>query len=736
MLNSTVINRTLICLIVTFFFLLHSIEKIEIPLLNKLEHSIYDLKVKLTTINTVDPRIVILDIDEKSLAQEGRWPWSRDKLSYLVDILFDYYQVKVLGFDVVFSEPDTSSGLELLKGLQQNELRDNPSFNKTFQKLSEQLDFDQLFSNSLKNRSIVMGYYFNGAENNINPGSSLPAPITSLDTYPQLQLIKAKGYGANLATLQDSVLHGGYFSNSNVDSDGSFRRLPLLTSYDNKIYESLSLAIYRELLGQPKIHFGFKHDFGSSNLESIDIESLSIPVTDQAIALVPYRGKQGSFKYISATDVLNGETPLEELKNKIVIMGTTAAGLLDLRTTPVQNLYAGVEVHANLVSGMLDNSFKSKPSIMIAFEFMELVLLAVLVIFLYPKLSSITSVITFSLIIAVIVWLNMYLWNVSRIDNFIATPLILLFILFSIQLYFGYFLETKKRNKLGKIFGQYIPEELVADMSHSDHEFSLQGESKEMSVLFSDVRGFTTISEKRTPDELCELINEILTPITKVIHHNHGTIDKYIGDAVMAFWGAPLDDKNHAHNSIIAALGFIPVLEEINALFKEKDWPYIDIGIGINTGIMNVGNMGSEFRIAYTVMGDSVNLGARLEGLTKQYGVRIIVSEFTKNAAPEFSYLELDRVKVKGKNEPVRIYEPIGLTSELTPIAEQNLTDFHIALTHYLQKNWSEAQSILTTLKQQNPDKLLYQLYLDRITNYKVTPPEPDWDGVFTHLTK
>ena len=730
------INRSLICLIVTFFFLLHSVGKIEIPLLNKLEHNIYDLKVKLTTINTLDPRIIILDIDEKSLAQEGRWPWSRDKLSYLVDILFDYYHVKVLGFDVVFSEPDTSSGLELLRKLNQNELSDNIPFNQTFQKLSSQLDFDQLFANSLQNRSIVMGYYFNGAESHVNPSSSLPPPISLLDSYPQLKLIKAKGYGANLASLQDAAPRGGYFSNSNVDSDGSFRRLPLVTVYDNKIYESLSLAIYRELLGQPEIHFGFKHDYGNSNLESLDIESLSIPVTDHAIALVPYRGKQGSFKYISVTDVLNGESDLEELENKIVIMGTTAAGLLDLRTTPVQNLYAGVEVHANLVSGMLDNTFKSKPSIMIAFELTELILLSLLVIFLYPKLSSITSVITFSLIISFLIWLNMYLWNESNIDNFIATPLILLFILFSIQLYFGYFLETKKRNKLGKIFGQYIPEELVADMSHSDHEFSLQGESKEMSVLFSDVRNFTSISEKRTPDELCELINEILTPITKVIHHNHGTIDKYIGDAVMAFWGAPLDDENHAHNSILAALGFIPVLEEINTLFRQKDWPYIDIGIGINTGIMNVGNMGSEFRIAYTVMGDSVNLGARLEGLTKQYGVRIIVSEFTKNAAPDFSYLELDRVKVKGKNEPVRIYEPISLTKDISVSSEQEIIDFHSALTFYLQQNWSDAQSILKSLQQQNPDKFLYQLYLDRITGYQSSPPEPDWDGVFTHLTK
>ena len=731
--------RTLLCLVVTVLFLLHHIERINIPLLNNVENTAYDLRLKLSVPGTIDSRIVILDIDEKSLAQEGRWPWSRDKLSYLVDMLFEYYQIKLLGFDIVFSEPDTSSGLGLLNKLSKNELADNEQFSSIVEKLTPQLNFDTVFANSLESRPVVMGYYFNNADN-INPSSSLPKPAYNLKDLPSAGFIKSYGYGANLKTLQDKALYGGYFNNVSIDIDGSFRRLPLITEYDGHLYESLSLAMYRRLLEQPPLEFtfnsGYDLDSSTPRLEAINIESLSIPVTDQGVALVPYRGKQGSFKYISATDVLNGITPPEELMNKIIIMGATAAGIFDLRITPVQNVYPGVEVHANLVSAMLDQQFKSKPTYMLGVEFVELILLALLVIVLYPKLSSGSAAIVFGIIISTMFLLNIYAWRELHIDNFIATPMVLLFILFSIQIYFGYFLETKRKNKLGQIFGQYIPSALVEDMSKSEDEYSLKGESRELTVLFSDVRGFTSISENMEPEELCELMNEILTPVTKVIHHNNGTIDKYIGDAVMAFWGAPLHDDNHASNAVKASLEFTSILESINQYFVTKDWPHIDIGVGINTGNMNVGNMGSEFRIAYTVMGDAVNLGSRLEALTKQYGVRVIVSESTRLAAPEFTYLELDRVRVKGKNEPITIYEPLCLSQDLTKEKSQQIDLLQIAYDYYHNQQWKLAQKEFSTLAEQYPDKLLYRLYLDRIEEYIKTTPEADWDGVYTHTSK
>jgi len=720
-------------------FLIHHIKQVEIPLLNDIENIAYDLRLKLTMPSTFDSRIVILDIDEKSLASEGRWPWSRDKLSYLVDILFDYYQVKVLGFDIVFSEPDTSSGLELIEQLSENELSEDKLFNDVVHTLKPQLDFDGLFAQSLKDRAVVLGYYFNTSNNNVNPSSLLPKPVSGLKNSAA-DLITVHGYGANLAQLQGAAIYGGYFNNSSVDSDGSYRRLPLVVEHDGDVYESLSLSMYRRLLGQPPLEFTFKAGYdrssSGSRLESIEIESLSIPVTDRGVALVPYRGKQGSFEYISTTDVLSGIVPPEKLENKIIIMGATAAGIMDLRTTPVQNVYPGVEVHANLISAMLDQSFKSKPTYMLGTEFLELIVLSLLIIILYPKLSSGVAALVFAGLIGLMFSLNIYAWTVLNIDNFIATPLILLFILFSIQIYFGYFLETKKKNKLGKIFGQYIPEELVEDMSHSENEYSLKGESREMTVLFSDVRGFTSISEGMKPDKLCELMNEILTPITQVIHQNNGTIDKYIGDAVMAFWGAPVANNNHAYNAVFSALRFSSVLEELNKQFVLKEWPHIDLGIGINTGEMNVGNMGSEFRIAYTVMGDAVNLGSRLEGLTKQYGVSVIVSESTKVSAPEFTYMELDRVRVKGKTEPITIYEPLALIENVTNSQKEQLLILEKAYGHYHSREWAQAKDCFTRLKLIEPTRYLYNLYLERIEEFIRLDPGDDWNGVYDHIVK
>jgi adenylate cyclase len=257
-----------------------------------------------------------------------------------------------------------------------------------------------------------------------------------------------------------------------------------------------------------------------------------------------------------------------------------------------------------------------------------------------------------------------------------------------------------------------------------------------MTVLFSDVRGFTTISEGMEPQELCELINDILTPVTRVIHEHKGTIDKYIGDAIMAFWGAPMHNAQHATYAVRAGLAILQALKTIQRDFKAKGWPEVDIGIGLNTGKMSVGNMGSQFRIAYTIMGDAVNLGSRLEGLTKQYGVKMIVSESTLQAAPEFTYRELDKVRVKGKNRPITIYEPLGANEDISPEQLQLLDLLNQGLNNYRHQQWDVAKSVFKQLKQQHPDDKLYKIYLERIDYYLESPPEPDWDGAFTHTSK
>lgn len=729
------------CILITLLFIAHTAHWLQIPTLQRMENILYDLRLRTTVVNTVDPNIVIIDIDEESLAKEGRWPWRRDKMAYLVDMLFDYYNIKLLGFDVVFSEPDTSAGVELLEKLASGPLQKNTGFLSTLETMRPQLSFDDLFAKSLENRPVVLGYFASHIAEKTPEVGILPTPLAAADEHPfSALLFSGKSYAANLPELQAAAMSGGFFNNPNVDEDGIYRRLPLLINYNHQLYEALSLALYRTLLGKPEIKFITGEGYGKNNidshLEALEIEGFQIPVDQNATLLVPYRGRQGSFAYISATDVLNGVTAQEKLKDKIVIVGTTAAGLLDLRATPVQNVYPGVEVHANILSGLLEQTIKSRPSNILGIELIELLLICLIAILLFPRLPVLLSAVIFSTLLIGGTALNFYCWKVWNIDTLLATPIILLTSLYGIQIFFGFFFESRKKKQLGNIFGQYIPPELVEQMSQSDEEFSLKGESREMTVLFSDVRGFTTISEGMEPQELCELINAILTPVTRVIHEHKGTIDKYIGDAIMAFWGAPMHNPQHASYAVKAGLAILQALTTIQKDFKAKGWPEVDIGIGLNTGKMSVGNMGSQFRIAYTIMGDAVNLGSRLEGLTKQYGVKMIVSESTLLAAPEFTYRELDKVRVKGKHKPITIYEPLGVTEDIDAEKLQTLALLNRGLHDYRHQQWTAAQNIFAQLAEQYPHDKLYSIYLERIAYYLESPPETDWDGAFTHTSK
>lgn len=733
--------RFLACALITLLFMAHTAHWLHIPTLQRMENILYDLRLRTTVLNSVDPRIVIIDIDEESLAKEGRWPWRRDKLAYLVDMLFDYYNVKLLGFDVVFSEPDTSAGVELLEKMASGPLQKNADFLSTLETMRPQLSYDDMFAKSIENRPVVLGYFASHITEKTPEVGILPASLAAADGLPFSPLLfNGQSYAANLPKLQTAAMAGGFFNNPNVDEDGVYRRLPLLINYNHQLYEALSLALFRALLGMPEVKFITGEGYGKNNidshLEGLDIESFHIPVDQSSTLLVPYRGRQGSFPYISATDVLNGVADVEKLKDKIVIVGTSAAGLLDLRVTPVQNVYAGVEVHANILSGLLDQTIKSRPSYILAVELGELLWVCLLAIFVFPRLPVFLSALIFGVLLIAGIAFNFYCWAMWNIDTVLASPITLLTLLYGIQIFFGFFFESRKKKQMGNMFGQYIPPELVEQMSQSDEEFSLKGESREMTVLFSDVRGFTTISEGMEPQELCELINDILTPVTRVIHEHKGTIDKYIGDAIMAFWGAPMHNPQHATYAVRAGLAILQALTTIQKDFKAKGWPEVDIGIGLNTGKMSVGNMGSQFRIAYTIMGDAVNLGSRLEGLTKQYGVKMIVSESTLMAAPEFTYRELDKVRVKGKHKPITIYEPLGVTEDISAGQLQILDLLNQGLHSYRQQQWVAAQIVFEQLAEQYPHDKLYPIYLDRIAYYLESPPESDWDGAFTHTSK
>lgn len=734
--------RTSLSLVVMLILLLNGIGVINMGFMSRLENFTYDLRLNLTMPNTVDDRIVIVDIDEKSLKEEGRWPWGRNKVAKLVDTLFDQYHIKVLGFDVVFAEKDESSGLKNLEDIQKNYLAADKGFEDALKQIRPSLDYDTIFSESLKGRNTILGYYFQGnAQKGQNVGQ-LPAPAFAKGSFKgkQIGFLNYPSFAANLPVLQSNALSAGHF-NPNPDRDGITRRVTMLIEYNDELYESLSLGVARVALGVPKVEAGFASGAGVnqdySGLEWLRLANRTIPVDGNISALIPYRGKQSSFPYVSATDVLNGKVPPEVLKSRIVLVGTTAPGLMDLRATPVQNIYPGVEIHANIISGILDHNIKERPEYVIGAEFLYLLLLGLLLAVMLPMLNPLwaTMLTLGSLIFTVSV--NLAIWQYANLVLPLASSLLLITTIYVINMSYGFFVESRSKKQLAGLFGQYVPPELVDEMVENDEEtFSLEGESRELTVLFSDVRGFTTISEGLDPKELSQLMNEFLTPMTHVIHHARGTIDKYMGDAIMAFWGAPLSDERHAYHAVAAALRMIEILASLQTQFKEKGWPPINIGVGLNTGLMTVGNMGSEFRMAYTVMGDAVNLGSRLESLTKNYGVNIIVSEFTKEKAPEFAYRELDVVRVKGKDKPVTIYEPICESGKEDKQTLDELKLYKEALKLFRAQNWDMAEIQLINLQKLNPNRYLYEMYIKRINHYRNNPPGRDWDGVFTYETK
>ena len=731
--------KTIISTAIILLFISLPLGKFNLPLLNQIENFTYDTRLKYTAPYTVDSNVVILDIDEKSLAELGQWPWKRNVMADLVDKLFEHYKVNNLGFDIIFAEPDNDTSFELLNSLAKGPLKSDEAFLKEYKAIIPKLNHDKIFADSLEGRKTILGFAFYNEQNTNN--TSLPETVLELqdDISEKLLLIKQSAYIGNITKLQDKAFSAGFIDNPSIshDIDGVFRRVPLLQIYDGKIYESLAFGLFRSAIDSPPIEIQIEDsDETEALINKINVGNYQIPVDQESNILVPYRGYWKSFPYISIVDVLNKSTPVEALKDAIVIIGTSAAGLKDLRTTPFETGYPGVEVHANIISGIIEGRVKDQPSYTYALEFLLLLALGILLTYMMPRLSPLFTTLATGLILFLLIAGNLYAWQELNLVLPLTNSLLLVVTLFGLHMSYGFFIESYNKRQITRLFGQYVPPELVDELSEHPEVLSVDGETREMSVLFSDVRSFTTISENLNPKELTQFINGFLTPMTRIIHQNRGTIDKYMGDAIMAFWGAPLTDEQHARNTLIAGLEMIDEMKNLSAEFKQRGWPEIKIGVGINSGPMNVGNMGSEFRMAYTVLGDTVNLGSRLEGLTKNYGVEIIVSEYTKEMVQDYEYRFLDQVRVKGKDQPVNIYEPLGKKSELNEQRKNELDQYRNALESFFSQDWDTACEQFSELQIDFPERKIYNIYFERANIYKDAPPSKDWDGIFTHTSK
>lgn len=708
-------------------FTLHAAKVWTIPGVEIVERNLYDARMRWTMPGGVDDRVVILDIDEKSLAEYGRWPWNRARMARITQTLFDQYGIAALGFDVVWAEPETQQWQSLLSDAGAAELAPQ---------LLSQIDTDRAFANSLNGRMAALGYYFSN-EPDAPTKNVLPQPVLSTRELPANASAAPdwRGYTGNIRELMDSGITAGH-TNSLRDPDGIIRRVPLLIRHGDGYYESLSLAIMRQLFGGEPVKPVIVSSGAYNRVEALQVGPLRLPVDGEIAALVSFRGPSHSFRYISLGDVLAGRVPAEDLMGKIVLIGTSAPGLGDNRATATDEIMPGVEVHANMIAAMLDQHIREQPDFVTGLDVAQIAGLGLLAVLVMTFANPALGLAIYVLFSGLAIWLNLSAWNQSNLVLPLAAVLLMLLAVYTFFSVWGFFVEGRAKRQLGNMFGQYVPPRLVAEMSKDPGNYSMESRDAELTVLFSDLRGFTGISEQLTAKQLAAYINEYLSRMSAVIAARNGTLDKFIGDAIMAFWGAPVDDPQAAANATRAALEMQAEADRLSAEFVAAGLPEFKIGIGLNSGPMRVGDMGSKLRRAYTVMGDAVNLGSRLEGITKNYGVGIIIGETTRSMLPDFTCRLLDRVRVKGKEQAVEMFEPIGETSNVAEATRHEVACWNAMMQAYFGQAWDDAEKLLEQARSLGAPSQCADIYAERIAYWRVNPPAADWDGVTTFTTK
>lgn len=705
-------------------------------LIKRLDYLLYDWRFNLLNSHEhfarSDANIVIVDIDEASLFAEGRWPWSRDKLAALTRNLTDAGAV-VIAYDILMSEPQENPTRRLQLQARQEGDEAMAEALAPFVKLTE---YDQQLADTFASVDVVMPFLFH--EQAATRTGQLPAPVYSLspEQAERLLAVQAQGYTGALPVLQDAAVGAGFIVPA-IDGDGVLRSAPLITQYESALYPSLSLAMglaYYFIEGIDLSVARYNDQLDVINWLQFADQRIRTDVAGRV--LIPYLGAQGQFPYLSATDVLNQHIEPGVLDNALVLVGTSSVGLADLRTTPVGTQFPGVEIHATLLNALLAGDFPYTPDIAHTLTALILLILGVIYSVISSRIGPLGLVLATLILLALLVGLNFFFWQQQKVALPLASSLLLTIGLSALHLLQGFLGERRTKQHISSVFGQYVPQAHIDHMLAHPNEFGFAGETRDMTVLFSDIRSFTTISESLDATELKDLLNRYFTPITESIFNHQGTIDKYVGDMVMAFWGAPLKDHDHARHALEAAIDMINTLKTLNPELNRLGYPTIEVGIGLNTGPMNVGDMGSHFRRAYTVLGDAVNLGARLEGLTKFYGVKILVGPETYAAIDDWSFRPIDRIRVKGKLEPVSVYEPIAPRKVLSDAWQQELTLWADTYQTYLNRNWALTREKLNELINQSQSPALYQVYLNRLTDLEAEGVPPDWDGTYTHTSK
>jgi len=704
--------------------------------IQELRARVFDLYQVLRPREVTQRPVVIADIDEKSLKRFGQWPWPRTVIADLVSRLTQMGALAI-GFDVFFPEPDRTSpaiAADAFRNLDEetrNKLRALPSN-------------DDVFADAERHSHVVLGE--SGVPDprpqpqNAPPGVGIAMlggnPRPFLFNFPgllrDLPVIELAASGRGLATIH-------------TERDGIVRRVPMVMIAQGVVMPSLSLEMLRVATGATTLLIRTDQ----AGIQSVAIPGFVIPTDSNAQLWVHFAPHDYQGRYVSIADIFDGKVPADRFRQRLVLVGTSSAGLLDAKTTPIDPVMPGVEVHAQVLENVLTGSVLSAPNYAIGAELLAAILVGLVIVWLAPILNPAWLLVFGAAIVALSIGTSWYLYVHDRLLIDFTYPLLSSVLVYLTLMFANYMSEQAQRRRIRSAFGQYLSPALVEQLAQSPDKLVLGGEERNMTILFSDVRGFTTISElyKHDPQGLTKLMNSFLTPLTNAILDRKGTIDKYIGDAIMAFWNAPLDDPQHEINACEAALDMQERVKVLNKAREEeakaKGTRFVElkVGLGLNSGSCVVGNMGSDLRFDYSVLGDTVNLAARLESQTKSYAVPILIGDRTAQAVKDkFALLEVDFVMVKGKTEPEVIYTILGRQDVAASGEYGRLYESSVKmLEKYRRREWDSVMAIIEASRAAADHFGLngvLELYCERIREFRENPPPDDWNGAYALLTK
>ena len=675
--------------------------------------------------------VVIVDIDEASLKSIGQWPWPRTTIADLVTRITQLGGIAI-GFDVIFAEPDRMS-----PAVAERSFRGIDA--ETRAKLDSLPSNDDVFADAIKHSHVVVGQV----------GSATPTPRTEADAAlqtgfavrgpdPSPFLVTFPGLLRNIPVIEQAASGRGLFS-INPETDGIIRRVPVVMKAQGNLVPSLTMEMLRVVSHAGAILVRVNE----AGIQSVAVPGLEVP-TDRNGQFWVHFNKHDPARYVSAKDVLQGDVPADRLRGRLILIGTSAIGLLDTKTTPLDAVMPGVEVHAQILESVLTKTLLVQPNYAIGAELVTAVLCGLAIIIAAPMLSATVVVLLGALLIAGLVGLSLYLFEEHNLLIDFTYPLISSWLIYLVLTFVNYFREQKQRQQIRSAFGYYLSPHMVEQLARSPDKLVLGGEERRMTILFSDVRGFTTISEhyKDDPQGLTRLMNRFLTPLTNAIIERKGTIDKYIGDAIMAFWNAPVDDAEQEANACDAALEMQARAAALNVELKREAeanggaYMPLRIGVGLNTGPCVVGNMGSDFRFNYSVLGDTVNFASRLEARTKDYRLPLVIGSRTAEGAKnKFATMEIDLIQVKGKTQPEAVFAVLGRADLEQDPRCRELRELNAQMLAYFRKqDWDTAMSLIErcrTIANGFDVAGLYDMYVERIDAYRADPPGADWDGVY-----